>query len=333
MTETIDLQYGSGGEMSGKLLDQVIFHYLGNDILNVRHDGAFLDIKGKLAYSTDSYVISPIFFRGGNIGELAVNGTVNDLAMCGAIPKYLSLAFIIEEGFGMPEFIDIVKSIRQAADRAGVSIVTGDTKVVERGKGDGIYINTSGIGVLHEQADIKLTNIQVGDAVLVNACLASHGMAVMSQREGLQFDSEIISDTAPLNHTVLTLLERFGNSVHFLRDATRGGLAAILQEITSAGQVGIRIREEQLPVLAEVRSACELLGLDPVYVANEGAFVCIVPADIKDEVLAVLRSENRYAAEIGIVTEEHPGKVVSESAFGGKHVVHPLVGEQLPRIC
>ncbi|SEL85338.1 hydrogenase expression/formation protein HypE [Parapedobacter koreensis] len=329
----IDLQYGGGGEQMNKLLDDVVFHYLRNDILNVRHDGAFLDLEGRLAFSTDSYVVSPLFFKGGNIGDLAVNGTVNDLAMCGAVPRYLSLAFIIEEGFAMQRFVDIVKSIRMAASHAGVQVVTGDTKVVEHGKGDGIYINTSGIGTLHARAAIGIDNIREGDAVLVNASIATHGMAIMSEREGLQFGSDIVSDTAPLNHTVLTLMERFGGGIRFLRDATRGGLASILHEIATAGCFGIDLVEERLPVLSDVRNACELLGLDPVYVANEGVFICVVPDSIREAVLETLRIEDPAAAHIGTITTDHPGKIISASAFGGRHVVHPLVGEQLPRIC
>lgn len=332
-SEVIHLHHGSGGEHMTKLLNEVIFKILKNDVLEVRHDGAFLDVQGSLAFSTDSYVISPIFFKGGNIGELAVNGTVNDLAMCGAVPKYLSLALIIEEGFGLEEFIQIIKSVKKAADKANVKIVTGDTKVVERGKGDKIYINTSGIGVIHEKANIKAQNIKENDVIIINGAIASHGMAIMSEREGLEFDSDILSDTINLNHTVVDLITQFGDKIHFLRDATRGGLASVLHEISAEINLGISLLEENIKVENQVKSACELLGLDPLYVANEGIFVCVAAPEIKDEVLRILQKANPNASEIGFVTPEHPSKIIIESAFGGKRVVNPLVGEQLPRIC
>ncbi|MHC0447694.1 hydrogenase expression/formation protein HypE [Flavobacterium sp. 3-218] len=331
--EVIHLHHGSGGEHMTKLLNEVIFKILKNDILEVRHDGAFLNIQGNLAFSTDSYVVSPIFFKGGNIGELAVNGTVNDLSMCGAIPKFLSLALIIEEGFCMEKLTKIIKSIKIAADKSNVQIVTGDTKVVEKGKGDQIYINTSGIGVIHERAAIKIQNIRENDAILINGPIASHGMAIMSEREGLEFESDILSDTTNLNHVVVDLIERFGDKIHFLRDATRGGLASVLHEITTENDFGIAIFEEKIKVENQVRSACELLGLDPLYVANEGIFVCIASPEIKTEVLEILQKENQNASEIGFITADHPSKIVIESSFGGKRVVNPLVGEQLPRIC
>ena len=331
--ESIDLQHGSGGEKMTELLNSVIFKNLNNDILEEHHDGAFLDISGKLAFSTDSFVVSPIFFKGGNIGELAVNGTVNDLSMCGAEPKYLSLSFIIEEGFSMKDFETVVKSVKNAADRTQVKIVTGDTKVVERGKGDKIYINTSGIGVIYPNAEIGIKKVKAGQTILVNAPIASHGMAIMSQREGLQFESEIVSDTTNLNFSVKKLVEKFGNKIRFLRDATRGGLASVLNEITHESQLGIHLQEEKIFVASQVKSACELLGLDPMYVANEGVFLCICDEDIADDALNILKEKNSNASKIGFVTEEHPGKVIMESAFGGKHVVNPLIGEQLPRIC
>ncbi|QSW88084.1 hydrogenase expression/formation protein HypE [Flavobacterium endoglycinae] len=332
-SEVIHLHHGSGGEHMTKLLNEVIFKILKNDVLEVRHDGAFLNLQGNLAFSTDSYVVSPIFFKGGNIGELAVNGTVNDLSMCGAVPKYLSLALIIEEGFGLDEFTQIIKSIKEAADKANVQIVTGDTKVVEKGKGDHIYINTSGIGVVHEKANIKIENIKEGDAIIINGAIASHGMAIMSEREGLEFESDILSDTINLNHTIKDLMDRFGDKIHFLRDATRGGLASVLNEIAVDANLGIAIFEEKIKVENQVRSACELLGLDPLYVANEGVFVCIAASEIKEEVVQILQKINPNASEIGFVTAEHPSKIIIESAFGGKRVIKPLVGEQLPRIC
>lgn len=331
--EIIHLHHGSGGEHMTKLLNEVIIKTLHNEILDVKHDGAFLNLQGKLAFSTDSYVISPIFFKGGNIGELAVNGTVNDLSMCGAKPKYLSLSFIIEEGFSLAEFTTIVESIRKAADKAEVQIVTGDTKVVERGKGDKIYINTSGIGVVYDNAHISSSQIKPGNAILINGAIASHGMAIMSEREGLQFESDIVSDTTNLNFIVQQLIAKLGNKVHFLRDATRGGLASVLNEITTDCHLGISILDEKINVETQVKNACELLGLDPLYVANEGAFVCIVDQSVADEALALLQTENPLASNIGTITEEHPNKVILNSAFGGKRVVNPLIGEQLPRIC
>lgn len=332
-SEVIYLHHGSGGEHMTQLLNDVILKILKNDILEVRHDGAFINLQGNLAFSTDSYVISPVFFKGGNIGELAVNGTVNDLSMCGAIPKYLSLSLIIEEGFSLDEFTQIIKSVKSAADKSGVFIVTGDTKVVEKGKGDKIYINTSGIGIVHQNAAIKIQNIGKNDAVLINGPIASHGMAIMSEREGLEFESDILSDTTNLNEIVFDLIEKYGDKIHFLRDATRGGLASVLHEIVTESNFGITLFDENIKVENQVKSACELLGLDPLYVANEGVFVCIVDEEIKEEVLKVLQKVNSNASCIGFVTPEHPSKIVVKSAFGGKRVLSPLIGEQLPRIC
>lgn len=331
--EKINLHHGSGGEHTTKLLNEVIFKHLNNPILDVRHDGAFLDMSGKLAFSTDSYVISPIFFKGGNIGELAVNGTVNDLSMCGAIPKYLSLSFIIEEGLPIDEFTEIIKSIRKTADKANVLIVTGDTKVVEKGKGDKIYINTSGIGVLHENANIKINRIQSGDSIIVNMPIASHGMAIMSEREGLQFESEILSDTTNLNKIVETLMDKCGEDIHFLRDATRGGLASVLHEITTESELGMLLKDEKIIVETQVRSACEILGLDPLYVANEGVFTCIVSKSVENEIMEILLSLGQNPSVIGEITNDPKAKIILESAFGGRRVVSPLIGEQLPRIC
>ncbi len=333
MSGNIDLQHGSGGEKMTELLNNLIFKNLGNDILNQKHDGAFLNLSGRLAFSTDSFVVSPIFFKGGNIGELAVFGTVNDISMCGAEPKYLSLSFIIEEGFPMEDFEKIIHSIKIATEKAGVKIVTGDTKVVERGKGDKIYINTSGIGVIYNNAKIGIEHIKPGQSILINGPIASHGMAIMSEREGLKFESEILSDTKNLNFEVKKLIESFGEKIHFLRDATRGGLASVLNEITSESNLGIHLYEEKILVDSQVKSACELLGLDPMYVANEGLFLCVCDDDIADEVLDTLHRVNHKASKIGFVTEEHASKVIMESAFGGKRVVNPLIGEQLPRIC
>ena len=333
--ETINLGHGSGGLMTRELLDKIIFKTLSNPFLDQKHDGAILKIEGEVAISTDSFVISPIFFKGGNIGELAVNGTVNDVAMCGAIPKYLTLAFIIEEGLKIEEFAEIVNSIKIAADKSGVQIITGDTKVVERGKGDKIFINTTGFGEVHSKANISTNNIKTGDKIIVNGFIAQHGMAIMSQREGLEFESTIVSDTTNVNFLTNKLLDKFGNKIHLFRDPTRGGVASVLSEIANDINNGITIFEDKLPLEKQVAAACEILGLDPLYVANEGVFIAIVEADVADEVLAMMHQDEkgRNAICIGEITGDHPNKVVMHSSIGGKRIVTPLIGEQLPRIC
>lgn len=333
--DVITLGHGSGGLLTSKLLESGVFDLLKNEWLDERHDGAMLDLSGKTAFTTDSFVISPVFFPGGNIGELAVNGTVNDLAMCGAIPQYLSLGFIIEEGLRMEEFWEILVAIKMACEYAGVKVVTGDTKVVERGKGDKIFINTTGIGQLHPQANIKLQNVKVGDQIIVSDQLATHGIAIMSVREGLQFETDIESDTRALNHMVKGLLDEFGNQIHLFRDPTRGGVATVLNEIASAARLGISINQKAIPVDEQVYGACEILGLDPLYVANEGIFLTIVDGAIAEGVVHQLRQIDgaKHAAIIGEVVEQHPGQVILKSRIGGKRVVNRLTGEQLPRIC
>jgi hydrogenase expression/formation protein HypE len=292
-------------------------------------------MNGRVAFSSDSYVISPVFFPGGNIGELAINGTVNDLAMCGAIPKYLSLSFIIEEGLPMVEFWEIITSIKAACDKAGVYVVTGDTKVVERGKGDKIFINTSGIGEIHPQTKISISQIKSGDRIIVSNEIATHGMSIMSVRKGLEFESEMVSDTRPLNHVIKKLIDAFGESIHFLRDPTRGGLASVLNEIAADAKLGIDIFQKDIPVDDAVAGACEMLGLDPLYVANEGVFIAIVDETIADDVVNLLRQnkETAQAATIGTVTTNHAKQVILTSSIGGRRVVNRLTGEQLPRIC
>ncbi len=333
--DVITLGHGSGGVLTNKLLDSGVFDLLSNPILDERHDGAIFQLEGKMAFSTDSFLVSPIFFPGGNIGELAVNGTVNDLAMCGAIPKYLSLSFIIEEGLKVSEFWDILVAIKGACEEAGVHVVTGDTKVVEKGKGDKIFINTSGVGSLHSKAQISSKNIKAGDKIIVSGNIASHGMAIMSVREGLEFDSEILSDTVNLNYTISRLLDTFGEHIHLLTDPTRGGIATVLKETAQSINLGIDIVQRDLPIDNQVSSACELLGLDPIYVANEGLFIAFVDASIADDFLKILQKDEngKNARIIGAVTEEHPKQVIMESAIGGKRVVSMLPGEQLPRIC
>lgn len=332
---TIQLGHGSGGEMTGALLEQYIFSRFKNPYIQAKHDGALLNLNGACALSTDSFVINPIFFKGGNIGELAVNGTVNDVAMCGALPQYLTLSFIIEEGLLLSQFEEIVKSVAETAHRCGIHIVTGDTKVVEKGKGDKIFINTTGIGLLHPKAQIDANRIEHGDVILVNDCIARHGMAVMSQREGLEFETAIKSDTTHLHFVVKALLDELGDDIKLFRDPTRGGIASVLNEIAQHTRLGVEIEENLLPVEKQVAAACEMLGLDPVYVANEGVFITVLKADKADLALQIMKKENPATQPvcIGNFVEQHPGKVVMQSLMGGKRIVSPLIGEQLPRIC
>ena len=333
--DTINLGHGSGGIMTRDLLDSIIFKIFSNPFLDAKHDGSIVKIDGKIAISTDSFVISPIFFKGGNIGELAVHGTVNDVAMCGAIPKYLSLAFIIEEGLKIDDFIKIVKSIKQAADISGVLIITGDTKVVERGKGDQIFINTTGFGQVHPKANIDVKRIKVGDKIIINGNLAQHGMAIMSQREGLEFETSIISDSTNLNYLISDLLDEFGEQIHLFRDPTRGGLASVLSEIATDIHLGVEIFEDRIPLEKQVAAACEILGLDPLYVANEGVFLTIVDSAIAEQVLEKMKAheKGKNSVCVGEITETHANKVLMHSLIGGKRIVSPLIGEQLPRIC
>ncbi len=333
--ETIQLGHGSGGLMTRDLLDKIIFKTFSNPYLDQKHDGSIVSFNGKIAISTDSFVVSPIFFKGGNIGELAVNGTVNDVAMCGAIPKYLSLAFIVEEGLKIDEFLVIVSSIKKAADESGVQIITGDTKVVERGKGDKIFINTTGFGVINPKANIAAERIKTGDKIILNGFVAQHGMAIMSEREGLEFESTIESDTTNLNFLVNDLINEFGDNIHLFRDPTRGGVASVLSEISQDINKGVVIHEDNIPLEKQVAAACEILGLDPLYVANEGVFLVIVEASVYEDVLLFIKADQKgkNAAVIGEITDEHVGKVVMQSSIGGKRIVSPLIGEQLPRIC
>jgi hydrogenase expression/formation protein HypE len=334
--DIITLGHGSGGLLTNRLLDSGVFDVLKNDLLDERHDGAqFMVEKGTMAFSTDSYVISPIFFPGGNIGELAVNGTVNDLAMCGAQAQYLSLAFIIEEGLPMTEFWEVLLGIKYASDQAGVKIVTGDTKVVERGKGDKIFINTSGLGQVHPRAKISKSRVQPGDKIIVSNPIATHGVAILSVRQGLEFETSIASDSTNLNDLVMSLLDIFGEDIHLLHDPTRGGLSTVLNELARDTRLGIDLEEKAIPVLDEVAGACELLGLDPLYVANEGVFIAVVAAEAADSVLEKMRehAKGQGAAIIGSLSAEHPKQVVLKSKMGGRRVVNMPIGEQLPRIC
>jgi len=333
--DVITMGHGSGGLLTHRLLESGVFDLLKNDLLNQQHDGAVFELLGKTAFSTDSYVISPIIFPGGNIGELAVNGTVNDLAMCGAAAKYLSLGFIIEEGFTMQEFWTVLNGIKNAAENAGIKIVTGDTKVVEKGKGDKIFINTSGVGTVHPKAAIHHNRIEVGDKIIISGNLAQHGITIMSMRKGLEFETDMVSDTTNLNHIILQLLDRFGENIKFLRDPTRGGLASVLNEVAGLTKLGYRIEQKLLPIDEQVEGACEMLGLDPLYVANEGLFVAIVKNSIANEMLELMKQDSKTsnAAIIGEVTNDNSGKVILKSNIGGTRVVNYLTGEQLPRIC
>ncbi len=333
--DSINLGHGSGGLMTRDLLDKIIFKTFSNPFLDQKHDGSIVKFDRPIAISTDSFVVSPIFFKGGNIGELAVHGTVNDVAMCGAIPRYLSLAFIIEEGMKMERFITIVESIKKAADISGVQIITGDTKVVERGKGDEIFINTTGFGEVNPKANISTDNIKVGDKIIINGYVAQHGMAIMSQREGLEFESTIESDSTNLNYLVNDLIDEFGDRIHLFRDPTRGGVASVLSEIAQDINLGVAIHEDKIPLEKQVAAACEILGLDPLYVANEGLFITIVDPEVADDVIEMMKNDEKgkNTACIGEITEEHPKKVVMKSVIGGKRIVSPMIGEQLPRIC
>ncbi|MBK8516975.1 MAG: hydrogenase expression/formation protein HypE [Saprospiraceae bacterium] len=333
--DVITLGHGSGGLLTNKLLESGVFNLLSNEYLDQKHDGATIELNGKIAFSTDSFVVSPVFFPGGNIGELAVNGTVNDLAMCGARAKYLSLGFIIEEGLKMEEFWEILVSIKYAAEKSGVRIVTGDTKVVERGKGDKIFINTTGLGNVHPGADISTSNIKAGDKILVSGNIATHGIAIMSVREGLEFETTIVSDTCHFNDIIEHLMIQFGTGIHLLRDATRGGVATVLNEVARDIRLGMELNQKSIHISEDVEGACELLGLDPLYVANEGVFVAFVAPELVDDMLQTIQKwENGANAFIfGEVVTSHPGQVILNSSIGGKRVINMLPGEQLPRIC
>jgi hydrogenase expression/formation protein HypE len=329
------LAHGGGGKLSQQLIQKMFVEQFANPHLNQLHDGAILTFGDtKLAFSTDSYVVHPIFFPGGDIGDLAVNGTVNDLAMCGAKPMYLASSLIIEEGLAMEDLWKITLSMQRAARRAGVLLVTGDTKVVDRGKGDQLFITTSGIGVIPPGIDINPKRASAGDVIIVSGLIAEHGIAIMSVREGLGFETQIESDTAPLNGLVEKMLSEC-KDIHVLRDPTRGGVASVLNEIAQSANIGIFIHENKIPVGEAVKGACEILGFDPLYVANEGKLVAIIPRQYADKVLAVMRSlpEGKDAVIIGTVVPEHPGIVVMESSIGGNRIVDMLSGEQLPRIC
>jgi hydrogenase expression/formation protein HypE len=332
----ITVGHGGGGRLTQELIDRVFRPAFANPSLEAQHDGALLSLPGggRLAFTTDAHVVSPLFFPGGDIGGLAVNGTVNDLAMCGARPLWLSAGFILEEGLPIATLQKVVASMQAAARAAGVTIVTGDTKVVERGKGDGLYVTTAGVGVIETPLAIAPRSIQPGDAVILSGDLGRHGMAIMATRAGLEFESAIESDCAPLGAAVQALLGA-GLEIHCLRDLTRGGLATALVELAESAEVAIAIDAAQVPVSELVQGACEILGLDPLYVANEGRFVCILPAAQAGQALEILRqtAPGREPVAIGGVTAGPPGQVTQRSVIGAERIVDRLSGEQLPRIC
>lgn len=334
LEDAVQLAHGGGGRAMARLLDQVFRPAFDNTHLERQHDGAILPLTGRMAFTTDSYVIKPLQFPGGDIGSLAVNGTVNDLAMCGARPDYLSAGFILEEGLPMTMLCAVVASMAHAARQAGVCIVTGDLKVVDRGKADGLFINTAGVGEVVTQVDIGPRSVRPGDAVIVSGDLGRHGIAVMAAREGLGFEIAIESDCAPLAAPVLALLQA-GVEVRCLRDLTRGGLASGLVEIAETAGVAIEIRETAIPVREDVQSACELLGFDPLHVANEGRFVAIVAPEDANRTVDLLRQHEATASAvvIGDVQEEPAGTVSCEGPLGSKRAIDMLSGEQLPRIC
>ncbi|MGZ8829485.1 MAG: hydrogenase expression/formation protein HypE [Thermoanaerobaculia bacterium] len=335
-SDTVQLAHGGGGRLTQTLLESVFLPALRNPALEVLHDGAILSLPpGRIAFSTDSYVISPIFFPGGDIGSLAVHGTVNDLAMCGARPLHLSAGFILEEGLPLSDLRRIVASMGRAAAEAGVTVVTGDTKVVDRGKGDGIFLNTAGIGIVPEGVEIAPTRARAGDLVLVNGAIAVHGIAIMSVRQGLQFETEMVSDSASLHELVAAALDVAGSHLHVLRDPTRGGVASALNEIATAAEVSIELEERSIPVNEAVQGACELLGFDPLYVANEGKCLAIVAPSHAKAVLDAWRRHplGKDAAIIGQVREEPRGRLVLHTRIGARRIVDMLSGEQLPRIC
>lgn len=332
----IMLGHGSGGKLTAELIEKLFLPAFTNAVLDKLDDQAVLQVNGsRLAFTTDSFVVTPVFFPGGDIGTLAINGTVNDLAMCGARPLYLSAAFILEEGLATEDLRRLVASMRNAAADAGVQIVTGDTKVVNRGKGDQIFITTTGIGVIEKPVNISSDRARPGDKILVSGYVGDHGMAVLSQRENLEFEGVIESDCAPLNGLVEAMIDAGGDNVHCLRDPTRGGVATTLNEIAAHSRVGMSLQERAIPVRETVQSACEILGLDPLYVANEGKLVAVASADAAD---AVLESMHKHplgtnAAIIGEVVSNHPGMVLMKTEVGGTRVIEVMFGEQLPRIC
>ncbi len=333
--DTVQLAHGSGGKLSADLIANFFLPRFGNPLLDRLDDQAVLALPpGRLAFTTDSFVVDPIFFPGGDIGDLAINGTVNDISMCGARPLYLSVAFIIEEGLPFADLHRILLAMEAAADKAGVAVVTGDTKVVNKGSCDKVFINTSGIGLLPDNIQISSTNLQSGDRIILSGSIADHGMAIMTSREGLSFQTRIRSDTAALNSLVDCMLQA-STEIHAMRDPTRGGAAASLNEWAKSSQIGIVIDEETIPVHPQVRGACEILGIDPLNVANEGKLLAAVPADSAQSVLEAMQKHpyGKEAVIIGEVVADHKGMVAMNTSLGAARIVDMPLGEQLPRIC
>ena len=332
----VDMTHGAGGRATAQLIDEVFARAFENTYLAQGHDGAVMPpLKGEPVMSCDGHVVHPLFFAGGDIGRLAVCGTVNDVAVCGAKPLYLSASFIIEEGLPLQTLSDVVRSMAEAAREAGVAIVTGDTKVVEKGHGDGLFISTTGVGEKNAGTHVSGKMARPGDAIVVTGTMGDHGITILSQREGLGFDAQVQSDTAPLNGITQALLAELGEKVHVLRDPTRGGLGTTLNEIAAQSGVGIAIEEEAIPLHPAVESACEFLGLDPLYIANEGKLIVIVEADVADKTLEIIRAQKygENAALIGRVTDTEPGIVSMKTAIGGSRLVDWLNSDPLPRIC
>lgn len=340
--DRILLGHGSGGMLTAQLIHNIFLPGFGNDTLAAMEDQATLSLNGKnngakgqrIAFTTDSFVVRPLFFPGGDIGKLAVHGTVNDLAVGGATPLFLSAAFILEEGLPLIDLQRIVASMRQACDESGVALVTGDTKVVDRGKGDQIFITTSGIGVVPEGRSLSIRNAKPGDKIIVSGTIGDHGIAIMSVRAGIEFETVLESDTAPLHDLTRVMLEACP-MIRCMRDPTRGGVSSATNELAGASRVGVRLDEAALPLRPEVKAACEMLGLDPLYVANEGKLIAVVPASDAERLLSVMRGHplGRHSTIIGEVVDDHVGMVVMRSLVGGERVVTLLTGEQLPRIC
>lgn len=335
--DRILLGHGSGGRLTADLIQRIFVPGFGNEVLAALEDQATVALHnggGRIAFTTDSFVVRPLFFPGGDIGKLAVHGTVNDLAVGGAIPRYLAAAFILEEGFALDDLKRIVASMRAACDESGVALVTGDTKVVDRGKGDQVFITTTGIGVVPDGRSLSIRNARPGDCILVSGTIGDHGIAIMSVREGIEFETVLESDTAPLAGLTEAMLTACP-SIRCMRDPTRGGVSSALNELAAGSRVGVRLTESALPIRREVHAACEMLGLDPLYVASEGKLIAVVPPADAERLLSVMRGHplGRNAALIGEVAAEHPGMVLLRSLVGGERVVTLLAGEQLPRIC
>jgi hydrogenase expression/formation protein HypE len=334
-TDKILLDHGSGGKMSHRLTEEMMLPIFENPVLCELNDGAIFEIKGlRFAFSTDTYTVDPIFFPGGSIGDLAIYGTVNDIAMCGATPLYLSVGLIIEESFPMRDLETIIKEMGKAAANAGVTVVTGDTKVVPKGTADKIFINTSGLGLIPDQVKVGSSEARAGDIIILSGSIAEHGISVFIQREGMTFESAVTSDTAPLNHMVNKIFS-VSQDIHVLRDPTRGGVGTALNEIAGKSNVGIKIFEEKIPLKSQVAGICELLGFDPLYIANEGKLLAFVAPDHAEKVLAAIQSDDfgKNAAIIGEVVADYPRQVFMQTRIGGMRVVDMLTGEQLPRIC